>query len=113
MRAKRHTTQADLDALADAIDDDQLGDIMRDDPQWLADLDRALAAVADVVVRLSPEKFDALCAEEGGVLIGLRELFDATGWPESYPPAQLLGHRIIAHVVARYPAFVMEPAGKA
>jgi hypothetical protein len=82
-----------------------------DDP--LADLDRALSAAADALVRLPPEQWAAMCREEADELIAMKQLFDVEGWPRSYPPERLLGYRIMEIIAERYPAFASDPAGEA
>jgi hypothetical protein len=77
-------------------------------------LEVALSAAADALGALPPAEFDRLCEQEVIDLQATLTFFELTGPPgKRFPPATVLGNRIIALFAARYPLLATDGDGTA
>jgi hypothetical protein len=77
----------------------------------LRELEAALSQVADCLAMLSEVEFDKLAQLEARDLQATLSYFEFAGpVGERFPPATVLGSRILAHFAARYPLLAVDDA---
>jgi hypothetical protein len=79
----------------------------------LEQLDAALGHVADCLAGLTEAQWDELCEQEARDLQATLQYFAVEEVGDRFPPATVLGNRIIALFAARYPLLATDGDGTA
>lgn len=87
--------------------------ILATDVALPAELDAALARVADVLATLPPATWEALGREERFNFICAMQYYEFAGLPEVMLPERILGERILELFAAKYPALAQDAVGTA
>jgi hypothetical protein len=76
-------------------------------------LDAALGQVADALAGLTEAQWDELCEQEARDLQMTLQYFAVEEVGDRFPPATVLGNRVLQLFAERYPALAQDAAGTA